>query len=227
MTFIAKGPCAQPEDIPRCGPGRPVAISPEKRRQMVLDSLHDLFSEGGLQALTVSAIARRSGMSKRTLYTIFADRDAILMAYLDSLLSQCIQPLTEEQRHLPLDQRLRLMLAVTDNRGAWDFPLAILRLAITNAPDAPEIGRCCAERGSYHLCRLIQEELDRAVAREEIAAMDTRASASLLRDMVQVSVLDALLDNSYRPDTKVAQARLDLGLQVFFNGISCKVPQTA
>lgn len=219
MTFVEKEPCAQLDAMRRCGPGRPVAISAEKRRQIVLDSLHSLFSEGGLQALTVSAIARRSGMSKRTLYSIFADRDAMLLAYLDSMLSQCIQPLSPEQRGLPLDQRLRLMLAFRKERGTWDFPLAILRLAISTAPDSPQIGRCCAERGGYYLRELLRDELDVAVARQEIPAIDTAAAAALLRDMVQVPVLDALLDNDYRPDADQARARIDLALTLFFRGI--------
>ncbi|KAA2311771.1 TetR/AcrR family transcriptional regulator [Puniceibacterium sp. HSS470] len=220
MAFVEKDACQGTLGRARCGPGRPVAISAEKRRQIVLESLHGLFSEGGLQALTVSAIARRCGMSKRTLYSIFADRDAMLLAYLDSMLAECLKPLAPEQRDLPLPQRLRLMLTFTKDRGTWDFPLAILRLAISNAPDAPEIGRCCAERGGYYLRDLLREELDVAVARKEIPPIDTAATAALLRDMVQVPVLDALLDNSYRPDADDARARVDLALNVFFNGIA-------
>ncbi len=203
----------------KAGPGRPVAMSTDERRRIVLDALDELFGEGGIEGMTMAAIARRAGMSKRTLYSIFEDRDTLLLAYLDHLTERCFRPVTEAQKDLPLDERLRQLLVIEEKAGAWDLPLAILRLAVTTAPDAPEVGSNCLSRGPATLVRLIEIELERSVARGEIGPVDTAACAQMLKDMLYVPVIDALLDNSFRPSIEEARKRCDLALTIFMNGI--------
>ncbi|WP_196222905.1 TetR/AcrR family transcriptional regulator [Pseudooceanicola algae] len=204
--------------------GRPVVYSPDERRQLILDAVDSLFGAGGVRMLTISAIARESGMSRRTLYDIFGDRDSLLLAYMERLVAQCLQPLEADKHDLPLEARLRLLLTPRQRNGSWDLPLAILRQAMLCSADTPEIGRRCLEIGPGRFRTLIREELERGVARGELpATLDTDAAAALLRDMIQVPVLEVLLDDACRPDDAVTDARLDLGLRVFLGGIAAGV----
>lgn len=209
----------------RAGPGRPLAMPTDERRRVVLDALSDLFSEGGLDGMTMAAIARRSGMSKRTLYSIFGDRDSLLLAYLERLTENCTQPMTEAEKELPLADRLRLLLVFQDKPGGWDLPLAILRLAVASAPEAPEVGSNCLSRGPVVVVQMIEEELKRSVARGEIPPIDTAASARMLKDMIYFPVIDALLDRSFRPTTAETRQRCELALAIFMKGIG-GVPAT-
>ncbi len=57
----------------------PKRISPE-RRDDILDAALSLLGEGGLGAVTTTALAGRASCSKDTLYTLFENREAILAA---------------------------------------------------------------------------------------------------------------------------------------------------
>jgi AcrR family transcriptional regulator len=52
--------------------------------RVILDSAADLIAEDGVEALTTSAVAKRSGISVGTLYQYFADREAVIATLVDS-----------------------------------------------------------------------------------------------------------------------------------------------
>ncbi len=52
----------------------------EQTREFILDALTSELAEGGLHELNIPAIARRAGVSVRTVYRYFPDRDALLDA---------------------------------------------------------------------------------------------------------------------------------------------------
>ncbi|RVV99951.1 TetR/AcrR family transcriptional regulator [Mesobaculum littorinae] len=205
-----------------CGarPGRPVAISPEDRRRIVLDALDNQFGEAGMAGLTMTAIAGRAGMSKRTLYGLFADRDALFAAYMERAKTRFLRPLPPEARDAPLEQRLRLMLQPEGISAQLDLPLEILRIAVADGAAPTDLGRLCRENGSGQVRGLIQAELERACQRGEIRCEDVGAAAQLLKDMIQCPVLEILVDPSCRPNEADIAARFELGLATFLRAFA-------
>ncbi len=202
------------------GRGRPVVMGAQERRRIVLDALDGLFAAGGMAGLTMSAVARSAGMSKRTLYELFTDRDQMLLAYLDRLVVHCMRPLSPEEIALPLGERLARILRVDlQPRGSgWDLPLAILRLGI--GAEGSRVGVRCLEMGPRRMEAMLRTELERAQDRGEVApGHDAAALAAVLRDMVQVPVIDALMDAGFRPTPEEGQARVDLALGLFLRGL--------
>ncbi len=55
----------------------------QRRVAAILDAASAILVEGGLAALTVDAVAKRSGTSKSSMYHFFPDRDAIVGALAD------------------------------------------------------------------------------------------------------------------------------------------------
>lgn len=55
----------------------------EETRRMLLDSADELFYEGGIRATGVEALAEKAGVTKMTLYSHFASKDDLVVAYLD------------------------------------------------------------------------------------------------------------------------------------------------
>ena len=55
----------------------------EETRRRLLDSADTLFYEGGIRATGVEALAERAGVTKMTLYSHFASKDDLVVAYLD------------------------------------------------------------------------------------------------------------------------------------------------
>ncbi|HEV7918982.1 MAG TPA: TetR/AcrR family transcriptional regulator [Solirubrobacterales bacterium] len=61
----------------------PLQSRSRARVESILDVAADVIAENGLEALTTSAVAERSGISVGTLYQYFADRDAIIATLVD------------------------------------------------------------------------------------------------------------------------------------------------
>lgn len=64
-------------------PGRPPALSGAQRRERILDAAEQVFARVGYGAASMEEIARCAGMSKRTLYAFYADRQTLFAAVVD------------------------------------------------------------------------------------------------------------------------------------------------
>jgi AcrR family transcriptional regulator len=73
----------------------PVQKRSRERVEAILEAARDLLAEGGVEALTTRSLASFSGIPVATIYRYFADRDAIITAYLDHQL-ELIDQATEE-----------------------------------------------------------------------------------------------------------------------------------
>jgi AcrR family transcriptional regulator len=64
--------------------GRPPAMSVEERREAVYSAAEALFGARGYEKVTMTEIASAAGMSKKTLYQHFADKEALLRGLMKS-----------------------------------------------------------------------------------------------------------------------------------------------
>jgi len=64
-----------------------------RAREQILDAAAELVASGGLSAVTMASVARRSAVAKATVYNHFRDRDDLLQALLafegERLLAAC------------------------------------------------------------------------------------------------------------------------------------------
>ncbi|MCR6636669.1 TetR/AcrR family transcriptional regulator [Devosia sp.] len=65
---------------PGRGPGRPPALPPDERRQVILIAAERVFSARGYPGAAMADIARTAGMSKKTLYAAFSNKRALFEA---------------------------------------------------------------------------------------------------------------------------------------------------
>jgi AcrR family transcriptional regulator len=216
---------AQEDGISACGQqrkskGRPVVMEPQVRRKRILSALDDLFTEVGIEGMTMAAIARRAGMSKQTVYHLFENRDALFDAYLEQRFAHQDDGPGPGDTSGGLEERLRRLFRLGEPAEAWDLPIAMLRLAIAEAEHHPKLARRCLSEGTHSKQAMVKRELDLAVARGEITVTDTTAAAALLLDMLHLPVLEALVTPNYKPSVEAWEKRFTLGLEVFRNGIS-------
>src|SRR3546814_1841525 len=64
--------------------GRPLAMPAEERKKEVYVAAEKLFGERGYEKVTMTEIAAQAGMSKKTLYVYFADKEALLTSLVAS-----------------------------------------------------------------------------------------------------------------------------------------------
>ena len=162
----------------------------------------------------MDAIAKQAGMSKRTLYTIFPDRMALLQAYLKRLAATFAKPLTAQEQALPFADRLRLLVMPRVCSG-HALPLDILRVIIAETAVNPDFGPAFGREMSDRKRELVLTELNRAQQRGELALPDPAAAADLFIDMVKPRLLEVLLDPTRLPTNTELEQRFDLAVEVF------------
>lgn len=197
-------------------------MSSADRVDRIFYALDAVFDRHGLDGTTMSAIASEAGMSKRTLYSVFADRDALFGAYLGHIREEFVHDLTEADRALPLEDRLRRLLAPMPRARPSGLPLAVLRMALAGGETLPDATRACL--GSFVLRdrALIRDELDRAVSRDEARIDDTAQAAAILEAMVRPSIGDILLAPSTTPDKCSQRERFETGLAMFLRAVGAE-----
>lgn len=199
--------------------GRP-PLCPVAREKLILDALETVVAAKGLQAASMAAVARAAGMSKRTLYALHENRDALFEAWVRRLRASLVRPLPPEARALPLPERLRILLRLEAQSGTADPRLMVLRAVVAEAPRNPSLARAFFREGPQAVRAILRGELERAVRAGEIVLDDVGKATVLLCDMAYPSLLDKLLDPDAVPvSEEVADARLDLAIRVFLNGV--------
>jgi AcrR family transcriptional regulator len=111
----------------------------EMQRRRLLSGLVEVVGEGGLEAAGVGAICKRAGMSRRTFYEIFEDREACLLAALDTAIdriAQSVLPVYERERTWSIRVRACLMVLLEH----FDAEPGVARLCVIETPKAgPEV----------------------------------------------------------------------------------------
>jgi AcrR family transcriptional regulator len=91
------------EDSANARRGRPRSAEASR---LILDAAVQLLREGGPGAVSIDAVAARSGVARTTIYRRFRDRGQLIAAVLDELVSTEAPP-----RELPVVDKLRWVLA--------------------------------------------------------------------------------------------------------------------
>jgi len=200
--------------------GRPAVLTREKRQAQIFAALEAVYRENGLDGASMDALACRAGMSKRTIYTLFPSRAALLRAYVEQYGGGFIRPVPEAARSRPLAERLRLMLPPELGKGGFDLPLEILRGFVSECPATSGVACGMLERTSDAYRALLAEELERGCARGEVEIDDLPAAAALLFDMLRPWPMETLLDPRRLPDLATMTARVEMAIVVFVRGVS-------
>ncbi|WP_055326332.1 TetR/AcrR family transcriptional regulator [Ralstonia solanacearum] len=119
-------------------PKKRVRLSPEVRRQQILDAALVEFSTLGFTAASIAKIARRAGTSKANLYVHFSNKDAIFETLLRDLLVPSRALLQQAQQGQNLDE---LIDAFIEDAYAGLTPqvIAVIRLLIAESHRVPHL----------------------------------------------------------------------------------------
>ena len=131
---------------PRSGRGRPLGGSERKRAAIERASM-DLFVRDGFERTSVDAIAELAGVSKRTIYNHYGDKENLFLSVVREHFEAMIAAVVElmdtyltdvpeeavEQNITEFSAQLALMAARSPERAA------IIRVMMTEAPHFPEL----------------------------------------------------------------------------------------
>ena len=88
--------------------------STQHMRQRIVQMAHTLFVQQGVEETTMVAIAEAVGCSRRTVYTYYKDKQALLMAVIEREISLMSQSLSEVLSR-PADAITKLMVLLDNH----------------------------------------------------------------------------------------------------------------
>ena len=117
----------------------------EMQRRRLLLAIGEVVAESGLEAATVGRVCEQAGVSRRTFYELFDDREACLSAAFDHAIEQLTRKLKERCSsggEPARDWRKRVRVALSALLEHFDAEPDIAHLCIVEAPRAgPELVR--------------------------------------------------------------------------------------
>ncbi|GAA5218284.1 TetR/AcrR family transcriptional regulator [Corallincola platygyrae] len=116
------------------------------KHQDILSAAMELFKAKGFQGTTMQAIADAAGVSKRTLYRHFPNKDKLFSRLIGELSKQCIQNVTIRFKpDQPLASQLRQLLE--EKLALFENPdfLWLVRIAVPELIICPERARLLTE----------------------------------------------------------------------------------
>jgi AcrR family transcriptional regulator len=176
---------------------RRAAVADAPPRERVLKAAFALFRERGFSGTSTLEIATRAKVSKRDLYALFDDKQAMLAACINERARRMRQPLAFAASipHSRADVAATLVaLGTSILRGiASPEVLAVYRLAIAESDRAPEVARALDAGGREANWRALAEWLAKVQAQGLIGAGDPAAITARFISMLWGDLLIRLL----------------------------------
>ena len=163
----------------RPGAGRPTREQAERRHEELLDRALELFLERGFEVSTIDAIAASVGMTKRTVYALYTDKEALFKAAVRRAIERWNVPI-ETMRAAEsddLEKTLRAIARIRMLNAISPAGLRLTRIINAEAYRFPEIYRVAYEQGMRSTIDYLADLLRRhakagtiKVAKPELAA---------------------------------------------------------
>jgi TetR/AcrR family transcriptional regulator, mexJK operon transcriptional repressor len=194
------------------------------RSDRILAAARTLFLKLGYGETSMDAIARHAAVSKATLYSHFAGKDALFAAL---VVTEC-RHLSDEIGRRALDEpdiRDALLRVAHDfnNLLCTGYGLTMYRIVVAEVPRFPELGRIFYDSGPTIMIDRIAEMLRRAADRGLLDIRDPRIAAiqfiSLARGELHLTGVLGLKNASKNPADYI-EASVDVFLAAYSPGRS-------
>lgn len=149
----------------------------------------EMFLADGFEATSVEAIATRLSMSKSTFYSRFPSKAAVLEAGVEELSRRLIPArLGRDDDEAPFAERLARAGDILLRVALLPGTIALERLAMAESFRFPQLARVVHDKGTLEVVRSLKAFFDDAVARKEIADIDTGVLAEHFMDIMLIFV---------------------------------------
>lgn len=173
------------------------------RSRRLVEAAYELLETEGLEGLTIRAVLKRTGLSRRAFYERFTDKDELVLAVFEESLRMAGELFSEQVRALA-DPMERLKLILTSivlgksgrqhsGRRAAALSREHLRLAESRPDDL--------QAALSPLLSLIAQQLSAAMAAGSVRQHDPQRLAALVYNLVSTTVHTELLsEKGAKPD---------------------------
>jgi AcrR family transcriptional regulator len=185
------GKSEKPPRQPGRGPGRPTAEVIALRNEELLDKALDFFLENGFEATTIDAICHAVGMSRRTIYSRYGDKETLFRAALQRVIDQWMVPADtmRAQECDDLEETLRRIAGLWVANIRRPSGMRLVRIANTEVFRRPEIAEYLWERTAQETLGYLTDLFRRRLRPDADAVPDAEdAAAAFLILVVEGSI---------------------------------------
>ncbi|MFT3929423.1 MAG: TetR/AcrR family transcriptional regulator [Spongiibacteraceae bacterium] len=199
--------------------GRPTREQAEQRHDELLDRALELFLEKGFELATIDAIAASVGMTKRTVYGLYADKTMLFKATIQRAIERWIVPI-EKLHAVETDDLEATLIAVARIRmtnAMSSAGLRLQRIINTESYRFPEIFTLAHEQGSRPTIDYLADLLQRHAQKKTIAVDKPEIAATAFLSMVVGGPLRAIVWGG-EVDEVALEERIQYCVKLFLNG---------
>jgi AcrR family transcriptional regulator len=201
--------------------GRPCQIAEPERRERLLDAAESVFLESGYGAASMDDIARRAGMSKKTLYRVFDTKELLFAAVIAGRRAVLDAMMSGDEfsgRESP-EKVLRSYLGKLARFVLAPRQAALYRLVIAESLRTPELAHAFYREGPCKGRLVLERWLS---AQHELATLhvpDPERDAAMLCSMVVSELQMRFLIGELRaPDDALIDATVNRAVDLFLHG---------
>jgi AcrR family transcriptional regulator len=206
---------------PKSKIGRPTREEALRRQDELLDAAADLFLDMGYQQATMELIAGSLGMTKRTIYSRYADKAALFKATVQHAIDRMVAGQAEQLSVLK-DAELKTMLAETARMRIRQVMsrdgIRLQRIVNAESYRFPEIFVMANEQVTKPVIAFLSDQLHRHAASGTIVTDRPEMAATAFMSMV-VSAPVRVIVSGNRMTTEMIEDRIDFSVELILDGL--------
>ncbi len=204
---------------PRARAGRPTREQAEARHEELLEVALDHFLDKGYETATIEAIASAVGMTKRTVYGLYADKAALFHAAVHRAILR--YSISEERIRATdcgdLEQTLCNIALLRIGLVASPQGLKLQRIINTESYRFPEIFTEVYEIGALPTVTFLARLLERESASGRLAIAEPAKAANVFMSMVVSGPVRIIVSGNPLPEADIAE-RVNYAVRLFLDG---------
>jgi AcrR family transcriptional regulator len=175
--------------------GRPSASMAGEVEERILDAATAVFVEYGFGAASLERIAERASASKATLYSRYANKEALFSEVVKRNAERSLRLMQEVPWSDSLLERLTLVTRALVTRLLSDEVIAMVRMVVADAPRFPALARLTHEAGRLRAIEAVMAVIagHSRQAREASAGASTERNARVLATQILDSIVAPLM----------------------------------
>lgn len=205
--------------------GRPQVREDAETRQLIVAAARDEFHAQGYAGASMARVAKRAGVSTRTMYRLIPTKADLFRDVVSDRISRFMLEIDEETlATLPVDEALERMLVAYGNLSLDPETVATFRLVLAECGNFPEIAASFAELATRRTTQTMEAWLRRECQRGRLALDDPSTALGMLRGMMAMEPQRAMmLGLRGAPDRAEIPQRARECARLFLDG--CRSPQ--
>jgi AcrR family transcriptional regulator len=204
--------------------GRPQVRRDDETRQVIYEAARNEFAAGGYAATSIEAVARRAGVSTKTLYRLIPNKAALFGSMVSNRLDRLVSEVNlRSADHTDIEEALSAALMVCADLALDEEVIALQRMVLQEAGKFSDIARMYYTNGIERTAVALADWLRVQQSRGLIALDDIDEAAGMLLGMVAAAPRCAVIFGGLPlPSRSEIEARVRTCVALFLRGCQIK-----